>query len=67
MEQKTQNTKNSKRGGETVGPVVGRLLCTVLVRVWLIACFVTHLLVAVCGRSVCDLVIVCGGWRGKNV
>jgi len=63
---KHKKNKNSKRGGEPGGHVVGRLLCTVPMWVWLIACFTTHLLFAVCGRSVCDMVIVCGGWREKK-
>ena len=46
-------------GGETVGSAVGRLLCSDLVRVWLIAWFFIHHCVPVSGSSVCDLVIAC--------
>jgi len=53
-------TQKITKGGESGGPVVGRLLCTDLVRVWLIACFFIHHWVAVHGSSVCDLVIACG-------
>jgi len=47
-----QNTK-LKKGGEPGGPVVRRLPRTVLVRVWLIACFFIHLWVAVYVESLC--------------
>jgi len=42
------------------GSVVERLLYIVLLQVWLIACFFIQHWVAVCGRSVCDLIIACG-------
>ena len=55
------------KGGEPGGPVVGRLLCTVFLQVWLIACFFIHHWVAVHGSSVCDLAIASGVWRQKSV
>jgi hypothetical protein len=36
---KTKQQSQNKNGGERGGPVVAKLLCTVLVWFWLIACF----------------------------
>jgi hypothetical protein len=60
---KNHKTQKITKGGEPGGPVLGRLLCTVFVRVWLIACFFIHHWVAVYEKSVCDLIIVRGDWR----
>ena len=60
---KNHKTQKITKGGEPGGPVLGRLLCTVFVRVWLIACFFIHHWVAVYEKPVCDLIIVRGDWR----
>jgi len=46
-EPKTQRINKAKRR-RVGGPVIGRLLCTVLVWVWLIACYFIHLYGSLC-------------------